>query len=93
MAFDPVSAISTLVTTGLNKFVGDKMSEKDRETLSQNMEMFILKESREETSDFRRFVVEYEGAAKDVPKWILSLLCFHEFSPVYFLPFLILFSP
>jgi hypothetical protein len=47
MSFDPVSAVFDLVRTGLDKFVRDKMSEKDKEELSQNMEMFIAKEARE----------------------------------------------
>lgn len=62
---DPISTISDLVKTGLNKFVRDKMSEKDAAELEQNMEMFLLKEAREENSAFREFVVQYEGAAKD----------------------------
>jgi hypothetical protein len=73
MSFDPVSAVFDLVRTGLDKFVRDKMSEKDKEELSQNMEMFIAKEARSESSAFRDFVVSYEGAAADVPRIIVIL--------------------
>ncbi len=73
MAFDPVSAVFDLVNTGLDKFVRDKMSEKDQAELKQNMEMFIAKEARSESSAFRDFVVQYEGAAKDVPRLIVIL--------------------
>ncbi len=65
MAFDPLTAISELVKTGLNKFVGDKMPEKDKVELQNQMEMFMLSEARKEGSEFRSFVLAYEGEAKD----------------------------
>lgn len=73
MAFDPISAVFNLVETGLDKFVPDKMDEKDKAELKQNMEMFIAKEARTESSAFREFIVQYEGAAKDVPKVVVVL--------------------
>ena len=73
MAFDPITAVVGLIDKGLDKFVGDKMSEKDREQLKQNMEIFAAKEARAESGAFRDFVVSYEGAAKDVPKIIVLL--------------------
>jgi hypothetical protein len=73
MAFDPVTAVFNLVNKGLDKFVPDKMDEKDKEELKQNMEMFVAKEARTESSAFRDFVVQYEGAAKDVPRLIVIL--------------------
>jgi len=65
MAFDPVTAVSDLVKTGLNKFVGDKMGEKDKAELSNNMQMFVMSESRQEGSAFRSFILAYEGEAKE----------------------------
>jgi hypothetical protein len=73
MAFDPVTAVIDLIKTGLDKFVPDKMDEKDKQTLVQNMEMFTAKEARDENSSFRSFIVEYEGAAKDVPRLVVIL--------------------
>lgn len=73
MAFDPVSAVFNLINTGLDKFVPDKMDEKDKQELKQNMEMFVARESRSEASAFRKFVVAYEGAASDVPRVIVML--------------------
>lgn len=73
MAFDPVTAVTDLIKIGLKKFVPDKMSEADRATLENNMEMFVAKEARTESSVFRDFVVAYEGAAKDVPRLIVIL--------------------
>ena len=71
LKFGPVSAVFDLVNTRLDKFVRDKMSEKDQAELKQNMEMFIAKEARTESSAFRDIVVQYEGAAKDVPRLIV----------------------
>jgi hypothetical protein len=68
MGFDPISSVVDLVKTGLNKFVRDKMSEADRANLEQQMEMFIASEARQENGAFRQFILEYEGAAKDVPR-------------------------
>jgi len=73
MAFDPVSAVLNLIETGLDKFVPAKMDEKDKETLKQNMSMFVAKEARSESSAFRDFVISYEGAAKDVPRIIVIM--------------------
>jgi len=71
MAFDPVTAVTDLIKIGLQKFVPDQMGEADRATLESNMEMFVAKEARTESSVFRDFVVAYEGAAKDVPRVIV----------------------
>jgi len=68
MAFDPVTAVVDLIKTGLDKFVPDKMDEKDKESLKQNMEMFAAKEARDENSQFRDFVLKYEGSAADYAK-------------------------
>ena len=65
MAFDPLTAISDLVNKGLDKFVADKMSEKDKAELANKMQMFVLSESRQEGSAFRSFILAYEGEAKD----------------------------
>ena len=65
MALDPVTAITDLVKVGLNKFVGDKISDKDKIELEQNMEMFVAAESRKENGAFRQFVLAYEGSAAD----------------------------
>lgn len=65
MAFDPLTAVSNLIEKGLDKFVADKMSEKEKAELTNNMQMYILSEARQEGSAFRSFVLAYEGEAKD----------------------------
>ena len=70
MALDPITAISDLVKVGLDKFVMDKGQ---REKLKADMEMHVMKEARMESGQFRDFVLQYEGAAKDVPRVIVLL--------------------
>lgn len=65
MAFDPVTAIMNVVEKGIDHFFPPSMSEKDKEALKQNMTMFVAKESRAESSEFRNFILAYEGSAAD----------------------------
>ena len=70
MAFDPLTALSNLINKGLDKFVMDK-GEKTR--LKQEFEVLVLQETTKKEGIFRQFILEYEGAAKDVPKVIVIL--------------------
>jgi hypothetical protein len=63
--FDPITAITGLIDTGIKRFTREKMSEKDQQELSNNMTMFVMSEARQEGSAFRSFVLAYEGEAKD----------------------------
>jgi hypothetical protein len=65
MSLDPISAVSNLISTGLDKFFPDRMSEDDKEKLKFQMLAFSAEEARKAGSAFRDFVVQYEGAAKD----------------------------
>jgi len=71
MAFDPITAVIDLVKIGAEKFLPDKMSEVEKTSFEDNMARFVLEEGRKENSEFRTFVVEYEGAAKDVPRIVV----------------------
>ena len=71
LTFEPISAGIDLVKTFANKFLRDKMSEEDQKKLELEAEAFVMKEARKVDSSFRQFVVEYEGAAKDVPRVIV----------------------
>jgi hypothetical protein len=73
MAFDPISAVLNLVNTGLDKFLSDKMPEAEKEALKQQMQFFALSEARKSDGAFRQFVLEYEGAAKDVPQFVVVI--------------------
>ncbi len=65
MAVDPLSAISNLGKTVLNKVFRDKVSEDRMAEIENEFDLGLLKESRKANSDFRKFVIEYEGAARD----------------------------
>jgi hypothetical protein len=71
MAFDPLSAIFGLIETGLDKFIPDKMDEADRNQLKANMTKFMANQALTENSDFRKFILQYEGAAKDIPTLLI----------------------
>ena len=73
MAFDPVSAVVDLVNTGLDKFLADKMPEADREALKQDMQKHALAEARKSDGEFRKFVLDYEGAADQVPRFVVVI--------------------
>ena len=71
MAVDPVTAIANVVSIGLDKFLPDKMSEQDRETLKRDVQFHLMEQAAKESGAFREFVVAYEGAAKDVPRVVV----------------------
>ena len=64
---NPFEIITDLIKVGLDKFVPDKMDEADKKQLESNMVQFVSNQAFQQNSDFRKFIVEYEGAAKDVP--------------------------
>jgi len=74
MAFDTLTAITELVKTNLNKFVPNKMSESEKANLATDMERFVVSEASRRNSTFRSFILDYEGAAKDVPRLIVVFL-------------------
>ena len=65
MAFDPVTAVFNLIDKGVDRFFPPKMSEEEKEKLKADMKMFAATESRQENTEFRNFVLQYEGSAKD----------------------------
>jgi len=70
MSFDPLSAITGLVQTGLDKFLPDKMSEADRAKVGADMQQYIIQTGLQEDQDLRNFILQYEGKAEDVPAFI-----------------------
>ena len=77
MSFEPLTAVLDLVKTGVNKFLPDKMSELEKETLTADMTKFISEEARKAGSSFNQFVLDYEGAAKDhgpFIKWLRGVI-------------------
>ena len=60
----------SLVQTGLDKFFPDKMDEGEKQAMKDKMEVFLSTQALKEDSDFRKFVLTYEGAANEVPKFV-----------------------
>jgi hypothetical protein len=65
MAIDPLTAGLSLGKTIINKLFRDKVDEGELMRLQTAAELAVMENSREEKSDFRSFIVKYEGAAKD----------------------------
>ena len=65
--FDPITSISNLVSKGLDKLVSDKGT---KEKLAFELQKFILGQGLQEDSDFRNFILQYEGKAEDTPTLI-----------------------
>lgn len=70
MGFDPISAVAEAGKSFINKIWRDKASEKEIKELEQSWDLEVLRAAHDENSDFRQFIVEYEGAAKDSPRLI-----------------------
>jgi len=70
MAIDPLTAILDIGGKVLDKVLPDKMSEAERTQIHNAYTMAMLAETRKSDSAFRRFVLDYEGRAKDIPKLI-----------------------
>ena len=68
MSLDPITAVTDLVKTGLNKFVRDKVDEGTMAQIDNNFQAHILTEARKSNSAFRDFVLKYEGSAEDYTK-------------------------
>ncbi len=73
MGFDPVTAAIDAGKTVINKLFRDKASESELKQLELEYEVQMAAEARKENSDFRRFITDYEGKAKDVPAPIVYL--------------------
>lgn len=65
---DPITGVLNLGKTFLDKFVADK---DQKIKLSQEFEMFAITEATKADGIFREFILQYEGAAKDVPKPVI----------------------
>ena len=66
--FDPVTAIVNLIHKGLDKFVADK-GESNR--LKAELTKFTLEQTHAKEGAFRDFILQYEGAAKDIPRIVV----------------------
>jgi len=67
-SLDPITGVLNLGKTFLDKFVADK---DQKIKLAHDFELFALQETTKQDGIFRDFVLQYEGAAKDVPKIVV----------------------
>ena len=77
MSFDPLTAIFDIGKTVLNKILPDKMSDAEKAQVEADFEAEASKAMLTQNKDFRDFVLEYEGRAKDIPRglvWIRSAI-------------------
>ena len=65
MSFDPITAGIDLGKSIINKLFRDKVDEGELKRLEMAAELAVMEDARDANSNFRAFVVEYEGAAKD----------------------------
>ena len=65
---DPITGVLNLGKTFLDKFVADK---DQKIKLTHDFELFAMQETTKQDGIFREFVLQYEGAAKDVPKIVV----------------------
>ncbi len=68
-----ISPVTSIIKTVLNKTLPDKISEKEKAAISLEAERLVITELRKEEENFHQFFLQYEGAAKDVPKVIVIL--------------------
>ena len=77
MSFDPLTAIFDIGKTVLNKILPDKMSDAEKAQVEAAFQAEASKAMLTQNKDFRDFVLEYEGRAKDIPRglvWIRSAI-------------------
>ena len=75
MAF-PLAAIpiiGSIIEKVMDKVAPDKLSDEQRIRLKAEVERALREDDADLEKDFRDFVVEYEGAAEDMPRFIQVL--------------------
>ncbi len=68
-----INPITSIINNILGKTLPDKISEKDRAEITLQAQRLVAEEIEKEQENFHKFFLEYEGAAKDVPKIIVIL--------------------
>ena len=65
--------VSDIFNSVIDKVAGDKIDEKDKALLKLQGQEMLYTALQNEEQGFRDFVIEYEGAAKDMPRFIQVL--------------------
>lgn len=66
MALDPLTAVFEVGKTVLERVLPQKMNEEERATIANNFTVEMFKIAATQDSDFRKFILQYEGEAKDL---------------------------
>ena len=68
-----LAPVTDIIKKVLDKVAGDKMSEGDKALLALEAQKLAIAELQGAEQSFRDFVLDYEGAAKDMPRSIQIL--------------------
>lgn len=68
-----ISPVTGIINKVLDKIAGDKISEKEKAELAIKAHKLASEELQKQEDAFRKFVLDYEGAAKDMPRFIQIL--------------------
>jgi len=68
-----IDPIAKVINKTMDKIAGDKMSQAEREEFKLLAKDMLAKELQAEENNFRNFVLDYEGRALDMPRFIQIL--------------------
>lgn len=68
-----IKPVSDVINKTLDKIAGDKMSGAEKAQFKLEAQAMVIENLQHEEDNFREFVIEYEGAAKDLPTSIQKL--------------------
>lgn len=68
MAIDPITSLLEIGKTVLDKVLPDKMSEAEKANIKNAFEGQMAQQALVADKNFRDFILQYEGAAKDIPR-------------------------
>ena len=65
--------VGDVLSSAIDKIAGDKMDEGDKARLQLETQKMVRDALQAEEATFRQFVLDYEGAARDMPRFIQVL--------------------
>lgn len=71
MAIDPLTAVFEVGKTVLERVLPQKMNEEERTKVANDFTVEMARIAATQDSDFRKFILQYEGEAKDAPKSVV----------------------
>lgn len=68
-----IQPVTGIINKVLDKVAADKISEAEKARLTMEVQRLAVEELQRQEEGFRKFVLEYEGSAKDMPRSIQIL--------------------